>query len=341
MDTRKNTFVASLIAFPALVALAIFLMVPHKTEALITYPASAGLGIGSVRSSHILNGTLMGEDLNQSTNFIFGSSTVATTTAFAPLGIWSRATTTADIFVIANSASSTVFVVNNNGRTGVGTSTPGGLLGVQGRIVASGDISGANIRASGTVIATGNLSTAGTLTVSAPTTTFNGVALGWPTAAGAASTFLRTTTGGVLSWAANVTTSSGYFEQGETVNGATTIAHGLGAVPSRVSFRSVTTICNGADTAQFFTESNGAATGTLRAMTYSNLFDGTTDGNSIDASTTAVIFHETDGDSDRHAAYLSTLDSTNIILTFYGMTDDCNALQTGGQPLQIWWTAEA
>ena len=288
-------------------ALAIFVSAP--TDPILT---------GDITTTEILDGTILVGDIDQTSRFTFESLAIATT----------------------SSASSTRFVVDNTGKVGIATTTPGGSLGVTGRVVVSGNISAANIHATGTLSSTGNLSTAGTLTVSAPTTTLNGVEIGWPNAAPATSKFLRITPGGVIQLADGVTTNSGYFEQRETLTGATTIAHGLGAIPSRVSFHSITSVCNAGDTAQFRSESMGSATGTLRAMTFQNTFDASTDGASLDASTTDIIFHETDGDSERHAAYVQTLDATNIVLNFYNMTDDCNALQVGGQPLQIWWTAE-
>ena len=143
--------------------------------------------------------------------------------------------------------------------------------------------------------------------------------------------------------ATNITTNSGFFRIEEQGSGETLIAHGLGATPARVTFYSEARVCDSADTSQFLSTSFGTATGTLKAETYAYAdAQVTVSGSLTTSSSTDVILHNNAAGGERRAAYVSTLNSTNIGVTFRTAGQECSGIAGvfKNVPTFIHWTAE-
>ncbi len=95
------------------------------------------------------------------TNALNAGLGIGTTSPFARLGISASSTAGYPYLVIASTtnglsgANSGVFVVNNNGNVGVGTTSPGSLFSVQGNALVFGNLSVTNITASGVLTVAG------------------------------------------------------------------------------------------------------------------------------------------------------------------------------------------
>ncbi|MDE1946827.1 MAG: hypothetical protein KGI23_03055, partial [Patescibacteria group bacterium] len=79
-----------------------------------------------------------------------GNVGVGTTSPFAALSIGGYGTSTGYAFAVSDIASSTKFVIMNDGSVGIGTTSPAGLLGVSGGGFFAGDLTASNITATGT-----------------------------------------------------------------------------------------------------------------------------------------------------------------------------------------------
>ncbi len=119
------------------IALALFFNIAN---AIVVYSPSASLSPGDITSSLILDGTILSEDINQTSNFGLG-----TTTPYAKLSVvgevvatyfTATSTTATSSFSTGGLAVGTSqFVVQqNSGRVGIGTSTPNNIFHVPGYI---------------------------------------------------------------------------------------------------------------------------------------------------------------------------------------------------------------
>jgi len=194
MDTLENKQIN--FTKYALIAVILFgaIALPYKLYALVNYPASAGLGVGTVQTRHILDGGVKQIDLDLTQNFRFTGLSVATSTATSTLAVHASSTAPALSIVQQNEgdagdiahfyASTTpVFFIKRDGKIGIGTSSPATVLSVQGDILTSGSLSVGNLTATGT-------------------TKLGGITYTWPSADGSNTNVLQTNGAGTLSWAA-------------------------------------------------------------------------------------------------------------------------------------------
>lgn len=120
MDTRAIKKLVQKISQPLAVVLVAFFLIAPIASAIVNYPASASLGTGSVRGSHILDGTLTNADVSASAAITSGKITVGGTTGTVMLTDGTNlatttslkfATSTKDLYVLTGRvhASSTNF----------------------------------------------------------------------------------------------------------------------------------------------------------------------------------------------------------------------------------------
>ena len=161
MEWSKLEKIAVSIFTAAIGATMIFFIVAQETKALVTYPASAGLGIGTVFSRHVKDGTLQPSDINLNANWNFGGFASATSSATSTLSVnasstfaalWLNQSTNlnAGPLMEAISASTTRFIITRDGKIGFATSTPGLYFSVHGNALISGNLSIAGLTATGT-----------------------------------------------------------------------------------------------------------------------------------------------------------------------------------------------
>ncbi|MFA6495444.1 MAG: hypothetical protein WCV87_03785 [Candidatus Paceibacterota bacterium] len=92
--------------------------------AIVSYAPSAGLGLGSVRSTHIRDNDLTGSDIATTANLQIAKLSIGTSSPSALQTIWSATTTGQLAFNVVTVGSSTAFSILDNSRIGIGTSSP-------------------------------------------------------------------------------------------------------------------------------------------------------------------------------------------------------------------------
>lgn len=83
---RKKERIAKIISFALCAALFSFL-IAHQAGAVVKYGPGTGLGVGSVKTAHIYNGTILGEDLTSSDLTKTGNFIVTGTTTSAEIRV--------------------------------------------------------------------------------------------------------------------------------------------------------------------------------------------------------------------------------------------------------------
>ncbi len=95
-------------------------------------------GLGGIYSNGPLSIMATSSGVLTSPNILMGNTAIGTTTSYAKLSVWGGGTGTGQAFGITDNASTTRFLVLDNGTVGIGTSTPWGLLSVNPNALGAG-----------------------------------------------------------------------------------------------------------------------------------------------------------------------------------------------------------
>jgi len=182
-----------------IVALAVFLFssvgvyIQHDlAQAYVRYGPAAQLNTGDIKSSHILDGTILSGDMANYNSFIFASSTIGNLTATSSISLPNGSITSANILDET--------VADNDISTSAGISAT--------KIYPRG-LTGALLLSDGTKIATSTTLKYATSSadlyvlggkIHASSTNFNGVNYTWPSADGINGDTITTNGGGTLAW---------------------------------------------------------------------------------------------------------------------------------------------
>ncbi|MFA6161777.1 MAG: hypothetical protein WC766_06475 [Patescibacteria group bacterium] len=203
MDTKSISRLVRKLKRSRVFAILAILAFAMPALAIVNYAPSAGLGTGSVRSTHILNGTIVNADHSTSDKWQFGQIVVATSSPSANLTVWSAATSGQTAFNVVTVGSTTAFAVLDNSRVGIGTSSPMSALAVVGTTTTTG------------------LQTPG------------GARFALPTTEGTAGQALLAGSNGATSWG----TSADWQQVGQTVNAGAQTTLTVSSLPNRKHYK--------------------------------------------------------------------------------------------------------